>query len=29
MNQVVNAVGEAPDPFAAGAARRILERTEW
>jgi metal-responsive CopG/Arc/MetJ family transcriptional regulator len=29
MNQVVDEVGGASDPFVAEAARRVLERTEW
>lgn len=30
MNRVVDRLGEpAPDPFVAGAVRRVLERTEW
>ena len=30
MNRVVEELGDAePDPFAEGAARRVLERTEW
>lgn len=29
MNRAVDEVDEPPDPFAAGAARRTLERTEW
>ena len=29
MNQVVDQVGAAADPFVAGAARKSLERTEW
>lgn len=29
MNRAVAAAGEAPDPFVAEAARRILRRTEW
>lgn len=29
MNRVVGDVGETSDPFVSGAARRILERTEW
>jgi len=29
MNQVVDALDEATDPFLAATARRALERTEW
>lgn len=29
MNQVIDQLGEPPDPFVTAAARRILERTEW
>jgi hypothetical protein len=29
MDPVCADLGSAPDPFTAGAARRILERTEW
>ena len=29
MNRVCADVGDGHDAFAAGAARRVLERTEW
>jgi metal-responsive CopG/Arc/MetJ family transcriptional regulator len=29
MNRACAEVGEAKDPFVSGAARRILERSEW
>src|SRR5262249_23478410 len=29
MNQVVDQLKEAPDPFVTAAARRILKRSEW
>ena len=29
MNQVVDRLHEASDPFVTAAARRILERSEW
>ncbi len=29
LDRVCAAVDEKPDPFVAGAARRVLERTEW
>jgi hypothetical protein len=29
MNQIVDQLGESPDPFVTVAARRILERSEW
>jgi metal-responsive CopG/Arc/MetJ family transcriptional regulator len=29
MNEVVDAVGGAPDEFARAAARRVLDRVEW
>lgn len=29
MNEVVDAVGEAPDDFARAAARRVFDRVEW
>ena len=29
INEVVDAVGSAPDDFAKAAARRALERSEW
>jgi len=29
MNEVVDAVGEAPDDFVNAAARRVLRQVEW
>jgi metal-responsive CopG/Arc/MetJ family transcriptional regulator len=29
MNDVISTVGEATDPFAKHAARRVLRRVEW
>ncbi len=29
MNDVVDAIGAAPDDFARAAARRVLDQTEW
>jgi len=29
MNKACAEIGDTRDPFVAGAARRILERTEW
>ncbi len=29
MNQVIDAVGSAPDPFVRAAAQSVLARVEW
>jgi metal-responsive CopG/Arc/MetJ family transcriptional regulator len=29
MNEVVDAIGDEPDAFTVGAARRVLKKVEW